>query len=487
MDQADGANFDQSQQAGETDPSREKRVAALRQLAQQARVAAPPPTTQSAPATTHGSRRGWLVASMTMLLVVVLAAGGVGAYLLRQTPHATVPAIPAELDIALGDAGYACPSEMAWSPDGSQIAVFTARNVRDACASSDFVLAVFDARTGKKIVELDPDASQNPDLPFTWTSDGKAIAYQQFANGPTVGTAIPELHVLPISGDVGQTYQGPTQSFADPHHYPLFYIWDTHNGTLASAQYTQPSPALTYRWASDGDLTMGQQLPDAASQAYSGSPVAGTADISRWQSGQMWPVLPLQATQSTGQTLQSPPVAEMLQSRTTLWSPDGRFVAFQVPLQTLLPAVPGGAQPATQCQGANFTDWCALPRAPYPDAALAAARAKADAGFTQTYNGHTFPTTWPLVPVSWRPDGKLLATVLPGDGREALAAHITVSLLRTDTAEVATRLNAKHSPSNNSGWTLDVPITWSPSGQQLALIDSDNSRLTIWGGAALPA
>jgi hypothetical protein len=87
--------------------------------------------------------------------------------------------------------------------------------------------------------------------------------------------------------------------------------------------------------------------------------------------------------------------------------------------------------------------------------------------------------------VAWRPDGKLLATILPANGLFAQDTHVTVSLLRTDIGEEIKTLSVAHRNANRAV-PFDKPIAWLPSGKQLALSDPDSSRITIWGASKLP-
>jgi hypothetical protein len=79
------------------------------------------------------------------------------------------------------------------------------------------------------------------------------------------------------------------------------------------------------------------------------------------------------------------------------------------------------------------------------------------------------------VPVAWRPDGKVLATLLPLDGFQGEGSSLRVTLSASRPANVTDN-------DDSIG-----PTYWSPAGAQLAIVDAGSNRVTIWGASSLPA
>jgi hypothetical protein len=164
---------------------------------------------------------------------------------------------------------------------------------------------------------------------------------------------------------------------------------------------------------------------------------------------------------------------------TTLWSADGRYV---VPGLALGRAVfPARAEDLAKITAEACVTYyghspCATPLAPvpYPDAAIRQIAGRVAA--QPLLDGA-------VAPVSWRPDRQLVATVLPGDGS---APEMHVSLLETSTGEPAGQLNVRLQPQENDFTGGVGSLRWSPTGQQLALMDPLGVQITIWGASSLP-
>jgi Tol biopolymer transport system component len=114
--------------------------------------------------------------------------------------------------------------------------------------------------------------------------------------------------------------------------------------------------------------------------------------------------------------------------------------------------------------------------APYPDAALKQVVSEV----TASTDFHTDPR----FPVAWRPDGKLLATILPGDTFNQDTQKVRISLLRTDTGEVAKTFTVTSS-SSATAQGAEAILAWSPTGKQLAFMDTFSGTVTLWSSANL--
>jgi hypothetical protein len=132
---------------------------------------------------------------------------------------------------------------------------------------------------------------------------------------------------------------------------------------------------------------------------------------------------------------------------------------------------------------------CAQPAIPLPDRAFAAVLAAAQACRPGAPVGSTFlDYKWTSVPVDWRPDGNVLAAILPGDGFDGTKFDLTSSFVRvtlysTATGQPLTTLVALH-PTNSYGLTASA---WSPNGAQFALIQAYNDISSIPTPALTPA
>jgi WD40 repeat protein len=266
-------------------------------------------------------------------------------------------------------------------------------------------------------------------------------------------------------------------------------IWNLKTGKLAAMQTKALPPALTYSWNTDGSIQPGEAIPAGSSTTYIGSPVErpGGASFSRWQRGVIAPALRVDYTNPPT------PIAWFHVDAGVLWSPDGQYVATNFSIMTRLPE-PAGRAPTqflpqdflSTC--GDFTDasttYCAQPALPYPDAAYAKVVAAARAGLQEKdSSGRTF-TIWSPIEVTWRPDGKVLATMLPADDYAASHSSVRVTLYDTATGQVLTTLSQ---PVTAPSSQVNGPyyLSWSPTGQQLALVDNGDSRIIVWGASSL--
>lgn len=456
-----------------------------------------------------GPRRSWqsLVGALAAIIVIIGAIGGFGVYkghwlslagAASARPTATPGRIQSLLSIDTSPSGI-CPTGLAWSPDALKLAVAT-DSEQSSCDTSDpgrtQVVTIYDARSGAQLnrfsvfvtlQQLQINASSAYASQPSWSPDGRTIVVPfdlLDATGQHSG-----LLILPVG-------RGAPRALIDTADTQLTRpIWNLRSGKLVSTQTEALPPALTYRWSADGGIHPAQGVP-VGSGAYTGSPVekGDGASFSRWRRGVIAPV--------SREGYLGAPFAWFHEDTDALWSPDGQFVAPNYSLETRLPdpagttsaalipqdsacsdvasnAVTGGAS-----QASLATTYCGQKAIAYPDAAYATVVAKARAGMPTKLDSGSVVTSWPAVEVAWRPDGKVLATMLPADDVAVHHAAARVTLYDTATGAVLTTLALKTTlPSSQTN--MPIYLSWAPTGQQLALVNNGDSQVIVWGASSL--
>ncbi len=87
--------------------------------------------------------------------------------------------------------------------------------------------------------------------------------------------------------------------------------------------------------------------------------------------------------------------------------------------------------------------------------------------------------------VTWRPDGRLLATLNTNWSGDITSASFTVSIYDTRTGKLVKQLTPNFS-GLQSGDSSNELLAWSPDGKRLLLADNIYGAITIWGPGALP-
>ncbi|WIG58869.1 MAG: hypothetical protein OJF49_001616 [Ktedonobacterales bacterium] len=502
---------------------RERRLDALRALAQQEGASAGMTPADSALASLRRervslrpprsgslvrSRRG--LALLSALLAVVVLVAGTGIYLrfVRHTPAPTVvphALVTKPLAIDTSKYGVPCPMEMVWSPDGKELAIRGAgNNNASSCygPNAPAAIAIVAAHSGTLLRQI-PVAQLLTRFgatvngiggvdTFTWTPDGRALIFLVNYD-PSLAIAPPRagLLIVPVADGDAQFIDGPKLSYpALTFHTSL--VWDLQQHAVASINPDALSPAVSYRWSANGHLVVDTALPASPTGGYTGSPVTTPAatTIPFWQPGTLRPVQALDKDGNPPADGSTPPSFYLYDSAPTLWSPDGRFLVFTLALAGLLPSSDGKPlQPDSRaCHSYRLMPACTSKPVPYPDPAFAAAAKLIRDGIEQ--NQHSINATLYMngFTVAWRPDGKLLAVMLPGDGFDGNGPTITITLYSTATGQVVAKLKADRPAPNGSLSGGDAPFfAWSPTGKQLAVVDYFSSRVTIWGESLLPA
>ncbi len=498
--------------------ARERRLAALRELAQDQGGAAPDaPAQLAAPAAGAARaprRRGrsmWWVA----LAVVVLGAGLVALVVAKRAPAGHPRAQPAVTTIVPRAERMGCVEDVVWSPDGAKVAVLG----YDECsgAKPTGLINVYAAATGQLVQQLHPDdtltrihdlanrlAQGTSGTPapgqiapyiqyqaIMWSPDGTRLAVPFFVEQSFY---VPRTPYLPNDGGTG-TPSTPTiagvllsdVAGTNPHVMLAPYQqsdarleWNLTSDQLITPALTLP-PALGYRWGEQGALVPqtplgGANAPTTAPIGPIGAPSGGQT-FTVWQPGQ---AVPGMTRGSTG--LAAVPNLYVWFSSFGAWSPDGQYL---VTPAYAVGQVSVAGHPAADAQAAAAAGFARTPTLPARDAAL-----------SQLYSAmvpdaNREPPSGQFV--AWRPDGRVLAATeepLFSESRATFVdANTTVVLYDTGSGrEVGTLTARSHLASalTSARSTQYVWLSWSPDGKQLLLLDDAIGTLTIWGPGNLP-
>jgi hypothetical protein len=445
----------------------------------------------------HESRR-WLAAVGVALIVVLVLIGVFARNTIIGRATNLLHPTPASLRINLTAFGYSCPSAMAWSPDGSKLAVLaqqgpiTSDQAQSPCAGD--TLLVFSAQHGMLVERVsiastlkaaNASLTDRHDTP-SWSPDATTLALPTLVTtGISAHPVDPGVLLIPLSGAkpfIIHAAVSPALQSAFLNG-DVTTVWDTRNHSLASATTLPLPPALAYTLDSAGRLVVAQPLSaQASADTLTGSPGAQTgATRSLWQPGALIVVDAFTGRTSPNQPASQPTDTSALvfySAALGLWSPDGRFVDPQV---TLGPAgFPEDAQALAGFDPQSCVHFglapCVPHAVPYPDHALQVVKNKLLAqNGAQSYAADT--------PIAWSPGGAVLATIFPLDSFLPTNDTVRVTLLSTRDGSVLKTLTARTSSSSDS-YAYD-DLAWSPTGNQLAFRDAYSAAITIWGGSSL--
>jgi hypothetical protein len=370
-------------------------------------------------------------------------------------------------------AGATCPRDAAWTPDGRELAVLVTQGeciVRPATKLPDLVL-IYDVASGHVRAQIDLAPLLTPAHAFwaslffglsgmSWSSDGGTLAIPVLSVSTDFGTPDRSgLLLVPADGGTASLILGERAWVASPDgihpgHVTSAPIWDVTTQTAASQVALPLPPSPSYGW-----ITPTSIAPSTSAVAFS-----------TWQPGVL-AAIPVNNQNAAF------PVWEYYSSSATLWVPDGHAVAsdfvtqYRVGASKQAPAEVNGEM----CLDERLPLPCTTDTLPAPDAAFVAVVARATAAAESS--APPYPNR---IPLAWRPSGGLLAAVLPGDALSATNRTLRVSLL--DTADGRTRATAQFSP-QGVGDTGDVGAPfffWSPTGQQLTVIDGNDDTLLVF-------
>lgn len=434
------------------------------------------------------------IMSGVSLVVAVAVVGVVVANILGMGGvHSSPPKTAIRLNLA--SAGLTCVNQIFWSPDSSRIAVLGATGQSCGGSVSDSpstIVTIYDARSGKLLSKLNPDAPvfAAPDVTAflngaensghapglanysscTWTPDGQSLLMLF-----SVGLSLPEGQSpqtgnpnapKPVDGLLRLHVSGsaPTALWVDtstPAVYPKDTSrWDTVKG-LVDVVPTPPA-ASGYRWTSDGSLTPITAMADGAV----GQPDGGTF-FTIWQPGQM-----RTSDYFDRQSGQMTTVPQEI-----VWNP--QFVAVSPDGRYLYPYITGMANlvpPSTKQIYPQMPSF-----EPHDQAQLALATLMTKA----TPEVNKLPTGAEL---SWRADGHVMAHVvwqLKNLPNGSSTETTTILLYDTATGKLIQQLVPDLS-GLRTRVSSNPTMLWSPDGSRLLYIDNFYGAVTIWGPGALP-
>ena len=495
---------------------RQERLDALSTLAHQ-RAADPPPAPMRRPRTR-------LVAGIALgALALVIIAGGALRFALAPRATTTTPPHPqaAAVTIAPRENRLRCPVDVAWSPDGTRVAVLGYATCEGApfAATNPGIVNIYDTTTGQLMWQFFPDPlvlrnpavsltppsppisrDDNPAPPFIryqallWTLNGARLLLPFFVENYKItdappfilgfgGTQLPAHPITTVAGVLMSDPLGNTpQVITAPYQQNSARMeWDLKSGKLLSGDLTL-APALSYVWNHTSQLQ--PQTPLSATGGPPPAPAPGPVGLPNgdiaftiWQPGEAAPAYTFDDNGATA----APGIA-LWYSRFAALSPDERYL--------ITPGYTGGRvvwldQPAPSAAVLAATGNTNMPLLSPRDPTLR----KLYARMGPTANGEPPAAQF----VAWRPDGRVVAsTAEPYFG--AVAAHNLLTTTAVTLYDAASgRELATLKPQTRLDLALTSPLTlrflwlnWSPDGTRLLLLDNAIGTLTIWGPGTLP-
>ncbi len=357
-----------------------------------------------------------------------------------------------------------CPSQAAWSPDSTYIAIL---GYTQPCARDNYVPAQIDLYAASPVhrvaywqpnevilrallhppgipPRLDFQLARKPGaystvppiryLQMLWSPDGKRLAI--IFDAPTRAKTYEGVFLADVDSGHARVMLYPEPWQIDPARWkPL--KWNVQTGT--AVEFKMPAPALSYTWNAHDNLVPLVPLNSVKRSLYAllppGNP-AGGRTFSIWQPGQL-AIL----------SLMHMPAAYLWSSSFASWSPDGRFLITNFTVSGLMEP-PGRAFPSSSALKSLGVKGVA--QVPAHDRALISAAASAST-------------------VAWNPTGTLLA-VYDLSGFVDLYDCQTGKHLRLLKPAVIQPL---------SGST--VRLIWSPDGRFLLLSSAQWGLVTLWG------
>ncbi|MFI5273656.1 MAG: hypothetical protein ACHQ4H_11540 [Ktedonobacterales bacterium] len=335
-----------------------------------------------------------------MVVVAMLAgASGLVVHLRSQSAASSdqvLAPIPAKLVINLQAAHLYCPTTLAWSPNGLQVAIAatSAGCGANPGARGAPLVGIFDARSGalRRVINtqaLLPDLQIFTIDPATlaWSPDDTTIALLYPQSGPNPAA---RLLLLPANGKAGKSLTASPQTASVES-----LIWNLRSGSASAAPPV--APALTY------DMYEWHESNGAAALSAAS---AGSGSFSFWQPG----ILYAARAQGNGAL-----TVLVYAAATTAWSPDSQYLAAPFWVGALLAASPGlpSAQVFPGAFGHEPPFASAMHSQLAPDGAWRALIHDVLAQY-----GTSGASPQPLsyrTSVAWRPDHQVLAAILPRD------------------------------------------------------------------------
>jgi hypothetical protein len=502
----------------------------------------PAPLRHTSDAPTPPSRRpsAWLIILSAVLVCAVIAGivlhqwGGLPGQAARRHAGPTTVVLTPSLQ------GLDCIHDVAWSPDGSQVAVL---GYRDLCPNDDpgtynyqaGVLHIYAATTGKLLQTILPDAAvlalpgiplpssdvqpttsvsdtTRPVIDYThvlWSPDGKRLAltfdinrWSTLAGGPLGGAPYLAFGGLVLMNADGTGERAALWKEAHEPPFAAFYAqpalqWDTSTMSVVPLPI-QPSsdyldalpPAESYSWSAAGQLRPGASLAAATSPtAPTGNPDGG-GSFSIWQTGYIsyitaGPQSSSPATGGSGVYVWATDLPFTSRDGYLSWSPDGRYLIDSVSL--LVIQHPTG-RPNPSSAALQQLNMARAPTAPVHDQALQQV--------LTTFAVGQSPASQPTDYVAWSPSGRFLAAIsefgLPGSAggaptvpSVAIYSCATGHLLTTMAPQVNPKLSLAQLTANAYLGSTTL-LRWSDDGSRILVFSSVLDTITIWGTGQLP-
>ena len=518
--------------------ARRQRLEALSALAQTqlGAPAATPPLSASRMSTSR-SRRPWLIIGSVLLVIVLVA--GIVLHQLGRFPGATAQthAGLTSLVIAPSLQDLDCPHDVAWSPNGQQVAVI---GYRDQCPNDDpssynyqaGVLQIYAAATGKLVQTILPDptvlalpgapsppvnvqpATANADtstpiIDYThvlWSPNGKQVALtfdinQWDASGTQAEVTFSGLVLVNADGTdaraaLWKNISRPVAVLSFSSSTAL--RWDTTTMSVlplpSQARYgylDSLPPAQSYTWSARGQLVPASSLTAGPSSptAPIGNPDGGSS-FTIWQTGYV-------SLRFSGSTNNSPvtinPGVYMWDTAFAVQSPDG-FLAWSPDGHYLIDSVAllGIVHPAGELRPTP-AGLQALGLTNAPDMPIR------DRGLQQLLTSLPASTTaadQPIDYVAWSPNGHVLAAIPeinPSSFSGGIANTPAVTTYDCATGRIVGTLR----PQGDSQIAVNqIPtsfylgssslLRWSADSSHLLVYSATLDTITIWGPGQLP-
>ncbi len=349
------------------------------------------------------------------------------------------------------------------------------------------LLNLYNAHTTKLIAHLHPNAAIWAALKkqFAQTQNSLVINYVSVLWSPH-GQQIAVLFSLnPFTNDKGPNFNGLLlvsqngqqqvllRRIVGTSTAPTYIVWDIQHGIATDVPNTKFSEsayssypedyinvpgAVIYHWSANGQLLPGfQSGSSVATNSSVGNP-DGDTSFSIWQPGTAeW-------TAQNGNGTVHLPGVYLWQTYFSAWSPNSRYLADGLSTASLL-HIPGQKSLGHQALKDLGVDQLSTIQV-HNHALLHLLNSMSSATGSPSGNGYN---------VSWRPDGRVLATDAAG----------TINIYNCSTGQKLATLIPQHLyPLNLDGGTGDV-LRWSPDGAHLFLA-STTWGLSIWGPGQLP-
>lgn len=489
------------------------------------------------------TRRGMLVAAISILALIAIGGGIIAHIFQSSAPSAPPSPKTTASTFRPTDDNLFCPMDSAWSPSGKIIATLgyeydCAQSFPSSYSYHPGIIELYNIETQVSLL-INPDRQIDFALNLKPPTFATPALGAGVANRNTSQQVIDYGHLLwsPDGRQLGVTFEihvttgmtangsGWTQDtiegllLCDSGCFRPSVLshtlakgeqpsgmWNIATGTYipqttpapvqgasSNGWYADPalSPAVSYRWGSDGKLEAVTPLnattpPTTAPTDPVGNPDGG-ASFTVWQPGYALLNTYEYLGDPTHRAIQKLPTPiETWSTSIAAWSPDGKYLF------------------AAGAQGNNIYEWrIPLSDEPTPNqASLAAASLVGapvlpmrDAGLTaalQRFYDASVNLSGPAFPVNlaWSPNGKWLAAeaVIPKDSGFYSAQDFAVRIYDTATGKVLRTLLPKATLSNNNaghgqGTTF---LRWSPDGSHLLFYDDSLADAQIWGPQELP-